>query len=339
YPNRKQAENMLTRIEASILDGSWKEFRERLQLRNLNKITLREFSETYMQEYCRPRNKRKTCRRKQTSLNSLNAFMGSTDMPSISPALLHNYVQRRKAKGLSDASVNHDIVTLKHLLGHAVEKGLLSSNPISNFKRLRGEQKERPRFSDQQIDNVISAVRADCRALFVFIRETGCRREEALSLTWAQVHADSRMLVFAQDTKSRKYRYVPLTDAALEAIHTLPRLRECPYVFYNPKTKDRWEHCRRPWETARRKAGVPNLMVKDLRRHFAIKLAEQGTDMKDIQQVLGHASVATTEKHYAHFSPTHSARKVLRMLQGGKSGELTRNSPSKHRSDSEVTGL
>ena len=57
--------------------------------------------------------------------------------------------------------------------------------------------------------------------------------------------------------------------------------------------------------------------MKDLRRHDAIILAEAGADVHDIQQVLGHASVATTEKHYAQFSPKHSARKVLRILEGG----------------------
>lgn len=68
------------------------------------------------------------------------------------------------------------------------------------------------------------------------------------------------------------------------------------------------------------------LQVKDLRRHYAIKLAENGAHMHDIQQVLGHASVATTEKHYAQFSPTHSAKKILRVLEGGKAAELKRNS-------------
>mgnify|MGYP001480496537 CR=1 FL=1 len=57
--------------------------------------------------------------------------------------------------------------------------------------------------------------------------------------------------------------------------------------------------------------------MKDLRRHDAIILAEAGADVHDIQQVLGHASVATTEKHYAQFSPKHSARKVLKVREGG----------------------
>ena len=40
--------------------------------------------------------------------------------------------------------------------------------------------------------------------------------------------------------------------------------------------------------------------------------------MHDIQQVLGHSSVVTTERYYAHFSPQHSAKKVLKVLEGGR---------------------
>lgn len=40
--------------------------------------------------------------------------------------------------------------------------------------------------------------------------------------------------------------------------------------------------------------------------------------MHDIKQSLGHSNVATTEKHYAHFSPDHSSRRILRVLEGGK---------------------
>jgi integrase/recombinase XerD len=153
--------------------------------------------------------------------------------------------------------------------------------------------------------------------LFIFIRETGCHREEALSLQRWQVHERSRLVVFSENTKSRKYRYVPLTDAAIEAVNALQKLETCPHVFYNPKTRDRWVYCRRQWENAREEAGFPEMQVKDLRRHYAIKLAERGADMHDIQQVLGHASVATTERYYAQFSPQHSARKILRVLEGG----------------------
>ena len=67
--------------------------------------------------------------------------------------------------------------------------------------------------------------------------------------------------------------------------------------------------------------GLKAMQVKDLRRHYAIRLAENSADMHDIQQVLGHSTVAITEKHYAHFSPRHSARKILKVLEGGKADQ------------------
>ena len=109
--------------------------------------------------------------------------------------------------------------------------------------------------------------------------ETGCRREEALSLQHHQVQEEAQLVVFSEDTKSRKFRYVPLTEAALEAVKAQPKLEDCPYVFYNRKTRTRWERCRKPWVDAREVAGVPELQVKDLRRHYAIRLAEDGADM------------------------------------------------------------
>ncbi|MCZ6876756.1 MAG: tyrosine-type recombinase/integrase, partial [Acidobacteria bacterium] len=126
------------------------------------------------------------------------------------------------------------------------------------------------------------------------------------------------------------------TEAALEAVKVLPSIDGCAYVFYNLKSKDRWHDCRKPWEQARGKVGLPQIQVKDLRRHYAIDLAENGADMHDIQQVLGHASVATTERHYAQFSPKHSAKKILRVLEGGKSQVVGPDKETKRKQVDEV---
>ena len=246
-------------------------------------------------------------------------MLGKLELKELTPAPLHNYVRSRKLDGVSNATINREIAVLKHILTYATETGILKENPLERFRLLREKRTERPRFSNEQIEAVITILPPGCRPLFVFIRETGCRRGEALSLTHEQIHEESRLVVFNHDTKSRKYRHVPLTVAALAAVQALPKLDHCPYVFYSPQTQGRWIECRKVWEEARLEAGVSNLQVKDLRRHYAIKLAEGGAAMHDIQQVLGHASVATTEKHYAQFSPEYSARKILKVLEGGKS--------------------
>ncbi|MDA2929099.1 tyrosine-type recombinase/integrase [Acidobacteria bacterium AH-259-O06] len=321
--NRTQAKQLLDRINASIADGSWREFKEKLKLRDRGAVTLEEFSKTYIEGYAKVRNKKRAWQRKLTSLKALNSCMGKIELEAITPANLHNYMRWRKNQGVSDATINQDLATIKHLLRYAVEIGVIESNRTEKFKKLRVEQKQRPRFSDQEVQQVIDAVRPDCRPIFIFIRETGCRREEALSVQHWQIQEESGMVVFSDNTKSRKYWYVPLTESAIEAVNALPPIEGCPYVFYSLKSKHRWCDCRKPWEQAREKAGLPQIQVKDLRRHYAINLAENGADMHDIQQVLGHASVVTTEKYYAQFSPTYSAKKILKVLEGGRAKKKT----------------
>ena len=116
-----------------------------------------------------------------------------------------------------EGTINKDLNTIRHLLSYAMERGLIEDNPIEQFKNLKEDQKERPRFTDGQVQSVIDAAKPECTPLFLFIRETGCRREEALSLQYWQIQEDARLVVFSGDTKSRKYRYVPLTNAAIEA--------------------------------------------------------------------------------------------------------------------------
>ncbi len=295
-------------------------------LRDRGSLTLTEFSATYIEDYAKARNKRGAWKRKQVSLRSLGKVLGKYDLDAITPAHLHNYVRKRKAAMVSDATINRDLSTLKHLLSYAEECGVIQVNPVKKFRNLKESRTERARFTEDQIQRVIGAVRSDCRPIFMFIDETGCRRGEALSLQHWQVQEESRLVVFNEDTKSRKYRYVPLTEAALEAVKALPPLEDCPYVFYYLETRTRWAECRDAWEKAREAANLPDLQVKDLRRHYAIKLAENGADMHDIQQVLGHTSVATTERYYAQFSPRHSAKKILKVLEGGRSKRGSRRS-------------
>jgi len=51
--------------------------------------------------------------------------------------------------------------------------------------------------------------------------------------------------------------------------------------------------------------------------------------MHDIQQVLGHASVTTTEKHYAQFSPENSSKRILTVLEGGYKTDTHRRTQEK----------
>ena len=121
----------------------------------------------------------------------------------------------------------------------------------------------------------------------------------------------------AGKTKAGKWRFLFLTEAAVEAILAIPRT--CDWVFYNPRTLKRWHDLRKPWEAARKEAGYAWLQVKDLRRAYGIKLAESaGVEMHHIKEAMGHSRIEVTERYYAHYSPNRSAERVLRVLEGGK---------------------
>jgi integrase len=154
------------------------------------------------------------------------------------------------------------------------------------------------------------------RPVFGFIRETGCRLQEGLSVTHDQIRRKEQMVVFTGNTKSGRFRFVPLTAQCLEYLDAYPALPGCKYVFWNPTTGSRYQNVYVSWYKARTEAGLPWFQVKDLRRQYGIVLSESGAEMHVIQSVLGHSSVATTEKYYAHFSPAFAARRALTVLEG-----------------------
>jgi integrase len=156
------------------------------------------------------------------------------------------------------------------------------------------------------------------RPMFRFIRETGCRRGEAFTLQHTRIIREQNLVVFTDHTRSGKFRTVPLTEDCKRWIDEIPPHPGSPYVFYNPKTGKRWKCYRKLIDEAIAAYGLEGFLIKDLRRHYGITLSENRAEMHVIQTMLGHSSVATTEKYYAHFSPNYAARRALQVLEGSK---------------------
>ena len=163
--------------------------------------------------------------------------------------------------------------------------------------------------------------------IFWFMRETGCRRAEAISLRLHHVDFAVQEVVFHTFTKSGKSHRVPLTDKALWAVQALPK--HGPTVFYHPSYLETFtgDGLALFWEAAREgvecddenlKEKLVSLRMHDLRHANAIKLAEEGTPMHFISEVLDHHSSEFTRQRYARFSPGSASRAVLRVLQGRK---------------------
>ena len=122
-------------------------------------------------------------------------------------------------------------------------------------------------------------------------------------------------------TKLGKPRHVPLSDGALSILTNMPRVKECPWVFANPKTKKPFVSIFSAWDTARRKAGLADVRIHDLRHSFASLLINSGRSLYEVQKLLGHTQIKTTQR-YAHLAPetlleaTNAATRAVGSVMG-----------------------
>ena len=92
---------------------------------------------------------------------------------------------------------------------------------------------------------------------------------------------------------------MPLSDGVLNLLSAMERKGD--WVFANPKTNKPFVSIFCAWNTARKKAGLADVRVPDLRHRFASLLNNSGRSLYKVQKLLGHTQVKTTQR-YAHLS-------------------------------------
>ncbi|HEY2932103.1 MAG TPA: site-specific integrase [Acidobacteriota bacterium] len=330
FRSLKKAKDRKLRVRLAVKDGSWQRFRERTKTKYpAAGLPFKELVAVYTSEYVEVENDAKVT--KKCRLKFLEKFFRLTPADSICPAHVTAYKRwrktpRKKPKGqevktVKNATINRDLAVLRHMLGWAKQQHHIRRNRlVDGIKMSKEAVVERPRPTDDIVDAVFAKLDVRAEPMFTFLRETGARREEILSLQRKYVNIPAEYVTITptnvSSTKSAKPRNVPLTAKAIAAVRAMPVIPECPYVFYHPDTLDRWWDPRKAWQAACKAAGHPWLQIKDLRLAYAIRLAEMGCDMKYIKEVMGHASVVTTEKYYAKYAPKGATNEVGKLLKG-----------------------
>ena len=129
---------------------------------------------------------------------------------------------------------------------------------------------------------------------------TGCRKRELLDARWEHLDVE-RSIWRIPTSKSGKLRHVPLSDTVICILKSIPRFEGCPYVLPNPQTQKPFNTIYSSWNTARNRAEMPDLRMHDLRHSFASFLINSGRSLYEVQNILGHSQLSTTQR-YAHLS-------------------------------------
>ena len=128
---------------------------------------------------------------------------------------------------------------------------------------------------------------------------TGCRRNEVLALRWKDVDLETRVLRLA-DSKTGP-RSVPLSPAAARVLADLPRVAGNPWVIAGRKPGTHMRNINEPWDIVRRRAGLSDVRLHDLRHSWASRALALGESLPMIGRLLGHTQVETTAR-YAHLA-------------------------------------
>jgi integrase/recombinase XerC len=229
----------------------------------------------------------------------------------ITAADLRAFLADRRAQGLGASSAARELSGVRAFLGYAAEQqGRHAQLPRTRAPK-RPRTLPRPAAPDEAMELAENAAEAASApwigardlAILLLLYGAGLRVAEALSLTAAVLPIGQTLRVTGKRSKTR---VVPIVPAAREAIEDY--VRRCPYPLkgdsplfvgarggrLNP------DLVRRVVAAARRRLGLPDTLTPHALRHsFATHLLARGADLRALQELLGHASLSSTQIYTA----------------------------------------
>lgn len=177
-------------------------------------------------------------------------------------------------------------------------------NPVKNVPRRKFKNARTKYLSADDARRLLAAaeesLNPQLKNIVGLLLLTGARKTELLTAQWQHLDLDRRTW-HIPTTKTGVPRYVPLSQAALDIITDLPRWDKCPWLLPNPLTRKPYADLKRPWDTARDKAGLPDLHLHDLRHSAASFMINAGIDLYAVGRILGHADHQSTMR-YSHLA-------------------------------------
>jgi len=229
----------------------------------------------------------------------------------IEAADLRAFLADRRAGGLGAASAARELSGVRAFLKYAAaQEGVPARLPRTRAPK-RPRTLPRPAAPDEAMGLAENAAEAASApwigardlAILLLLYGAGLRVAEALSLSAGILPIGSTLRVRGKRSKTR---VVPIVPAVREAIEDYAR--QCPYPLRGdvplfvgarggPLNPDL---VRRAVAAARRRLGLPDTLTPHALRHsFATHLLARGADLRSLQELLGHASLSSTQIYTA----------------------------------------
>lgn len=243
--------------------------------------------------------------KKRMLFGAILGFFRNFHFDFINAGLIEAYKKQRVAAiGKKHRQINLELLTLSHLWKWAHDHGHCS-DPPQKIGKLPYKRSIPQVLSRAQCIAIFEHAGPYRRALLLCLYHAGLRANEVMGLRVSDVILERGYLRVTG--KASKTRLVPLTDTlkkALErhflAMRELKTVSKLPWdntlVFPSLRTGRRLTDIRRPLWLALQKAGISQRVTPHILRHsFATHLLEGNTDLRVIQDLLGHEEISTTQ--------------------------------------------
>lgn len=202
--------------------------------------------------------------------------------------------------------VDRDSGTTSTAIGRLVRLGQLDKNPVARVRRPKEAKKARAVLSKGECARLLEACDPHLRIFCLGALLTGARPCELRALTWGDISFGMKTITIFR-TKVGEGDAIPLHPELARELKLVKKrrarkrkrlVRDDEPVFLSSKGRPNWDH-RWSWRKALGRAGLhrrKGLSLYSLRHSFATHYLERGSPA-DLQQLMGHASYATTERY------------------------------------------
>lgn len=345
---RKVAQKHFKRkIDAS----KWLEEQERrFSLGYEEKVKLKEGFDYWMEHSVKVKNSPATIHDYVAKIkNVFLPFFGEVELDSLKTNDVERFIVHLKSKKLKNATINRYLQILSAMINYYKKKEYILKNVVSIVGKLPEEPREADFMSLEEarsflvhVNNKYTGDKRWVYAFYLLAINTGMRLGEILALKWDSVDLPGKRVIVRRSycsrtkqvretTKGRKIRYVGINSALYPELLNLKDVskNENNFVFQqNGKMMYIATFKRDYYLKDLKECDLRHIKFHELRHTFASHFVMNNGNIFDLQKLLGHSHVRTTER-YAHLTPQHVIKQTELVAISGTNNVISLDSRRK----------
>ncbi len=229
--------------------------------------------------------------------------------------IIRSWIVHLVDSGITNRTINRKISSLKSYYKFLLKTGSIKENPLAKHKALKVAKKIQVPFSEKEIQQVLSLLNESDdfesvrnKLIVELFYSTGIRRAELINIKVQDISISQQTVKVLG--KRNKERIIPLLPSVIETIKLyirfrdeIPTIKDQEFLFISKKGVKIYETL--VYRIINSYFSLVSQKVKRsphiLRHSFATHLLSEGADLKAVKELLGHASLASTQV-YTHNS-------------------------------------